>query len=246
MSDLPSTDEDVGLAAEYALGVLDRGERESAQRRLAADAGFATEVRAWEDRLHPLSDHVAAQAPSPELWRRVSASVAARPARSVRAPERRPSLWSSLAFWRGATAGMGALAAAAVAFAVLQPSRTAVPAAPAVQPPMMVARLAGESGPPMFVVAYDPARKSALVTPLTVTAPAGRTHQLWLIPVDGGAPVSLGLVRLDRAEGHAMPDALRPLATDRATIAVSMEPAGGSPTGAPTGPVVASGPLGTV
>jgi anti-sigma-K factor RskA len=38
-------------------------------------------------------------------------------------------------------------------------------------------------------------------------------------------------------------DALAQLLRQGATIAISVEPPGGSPTGAPTGPVVASGPL---
>lgn len=78
---------------------------------------------------------------------------------------------------------------------------------------------------------------------LTVTrvagsaAPAGQAQELWLIAPDA-APVSLGLV----AEGPlSVP---YPEAPEGWTLAVSVEPAGGSPTGAPTGPVVAAGVIG--
>lgn len=80
---------------------------------------------------------------------------------------------------------------------------------------------------------------------LTVTrvagnaAPEGQTQELWLIAPDA-APVSLGLL----AEGPlAVP---YPEVPEGWTLAVSVEPAGGSPTGAPTGPVVAAGVIGDV
>lgn len=239
--------EDVGLAAEYALGVLDAGERRLAETRLAADAGFRAEVQAWQDALHPLSDSIPAASPPADLWPRIDASLAGADPRPLDRPARAAAgggWWSSLSFWRGATAGMGALAAAAVAFAVLPTNRPAGPTPIDAQPQMIVARLASDREPAAFIVAYDPMRKSTLVTPLTQEQ-VDRVHELWVIP-EGGTPQSLGVIRMDQPGRYAVPEALQRLVVGEGALAVSLEPEGGSPTGSPTGPVVAQGPLNRV
>jgi anti-sigma-K factor RskA len=80
------------------------------------------------------------------------------------------------------------------------------------------------------------------VVPAAFAADATRVPELWLIPADG-KPRALGLLRADSAVTIVIPAALRPHASANATLAVSLEPPGGSPTGAPTGPVVATGKL---
>jgi anti-sigma-K factor RskA len=88
----------------------------------------------------------------------------------------------------------------------------------------------------------DPRSQRAVVTFHHATPPAGRDYELWSIR--SGQPRSLGLVRAD-ADGNAL---LQLEVGDVATLqafAVSLEPAGGSPTkNAPTGPVVMLGALG--
>jgi anti-sigma-K factor RskA len=85
-------------------------------------------------------------------------------------------------------------------------------------------------------------------------APAGHSLELWYVGA-GAAPKTLGLVGtdakvLDKALGKALGMALgkelgkeQGLPAEAGTFAVSVEPAGGSPTGQPTGPVVYSGKL---
>jgi len=71
----------------------------------------------------------------------------------------------------------------------------------------------------------------------------GRGYELWIIP-DGQAPVSLGMlaVSINGTSSHAVPlqDGL-----DLTTVAVTVEPASGAPGGAPTGPIVLAGTLGS-
>ena len=77
--------------------------------------------------------------------------------------------------------------------------------------------------------------------PGPMPVPAGRSAQLWAI-VGTGAPQPLGLFAVagDRVEA----DARRPAPISAGTtLAISFEPVGGSPTGLPTGPVVASATL---
>ena len=67
---------------------------------------------------------------------------------------------------------------------------------------------------------------------------AGRSYELWALPRGGGAPVSLGLLPAAGSAERPLSERQRTalLAADK--VAVSVEPAGGSPTGSPTGPIV--------
>jgi anti-sigma-K factor RskA len=70
---------------------------------------------------------------------------------------------------------------------------------------------------------------------------AGRDLELWALPA-GGVPTSLGLVGdTERSTVKLAAVASRSLA-NVPTLAVSLEPKGGSPTGRVTGPVLAVGP----
>jgi anti-sigma-K factor RskA len=69
-----------------------------------------------------------------------------------------------------------------------------------------------------------------------------RVPELWLI-APGDKPRSLGLVKGEQPVALAIPADLRRFVTDASTLAISLEPPGGSPTGSPTGPVIAQGKL---
>ena len=80
------------------------------------------------------------------------------------------------------------------------------------------------------------------MVPAAYSADATREPELWLIPADG-KPRPLGMLRADRAVTIAIPADLAALTVSNAVLAVSLEPPGGSPTGQPTGPVIATGKL---
>jgi anti-sigma-K factor RskA len=73
----------------------------------------------------------------------------------------------------------------------------------------------------------------------------GRTPELWVIPADG-KPRSLGVVPEKAAAAMTVPPEHRAMLAEGVTLAVSLEPEGGSPTGAPTGPVVMTGTMSAV
>ncbi|MGO4186934.1 anti-sigma factor [Pseudarthrobacter sp. TAF60_1] len=68
--------------------------------------------------------------------------------------------------------------------------------------------------------------------------PAGKVYQMWLIPKDGSAPVSQGL--MDK-EALSKPAVVKGIAS-AASLGITVEPVGGS--AAPTFPTVAAAPLG--
>lgn len=221
-----SLPEDELLAAEFALGVLAGAERAAVARRVASEPGFALMVAAWEERLAPWAAGIAEVAPPPAVWERITTALPAQPAPRV-------SLWQSLAFWRGLTLATGALAAACIGALIYLGTAT--------QPTPLVAAIEG-GGQRSFVATVDTGRGSIAVVPAAYSADATRVPQLWLIPSDG-RPRSLGLLRADRAVTIAIPPVLVAQTVGGATLAVSLEPQGGSPTGAPTGPVIGAGKL---
>ena len=216
-------------AAEYVLGVLGAAERRQALQRLAHDQAFASEVAFWEERLGVLADAVAPVAPPDRAWSRI--------ARAVRMPDPsqpRESLWRSLAFWRSFAIGSAALAAASIGgltFVAISPPR-----AP------LLATLGTSSGQPTFVAAINAGGTSLTVVPAALLTQDPRAMELWLIPA-GDKPHSLGLISPARPVRIDVPRELAARMTPDTALAVSMEPPGGSPTGQPTGPVIASGKL---
>lgn len=220
------------LAAEYVLGVLDAQTRREAQRRIANEPGFAAEVAAWEARLAPMLDDVApVSAPTP-VWPRISAALGHDA--PVRATKPRP-LWDSLPFWRGVGATGFAMAAAAFVFIAVQRP----PAAPAGKP--MVVAIRHDDGSPAYSATFDAQRSMLVLMPLDGSAgDDGRVPQLWLIPSSDGKPRSLGVIDRRNAMMMRLSPAMRD-AIAGGVMAVSLEPAGGSPTGQPTGPVIAKG-----
>jgi anti-sigma-K factor RskA len=239
MTDKRSPDERQALAAEQALRLLTGAERAQAAALERDDAAFAGEVARWRGRFAPLISDVAPVAPPAGLWGRIEqATLQGSDATNVVVLRR------SRSRWRAAAAAMTAIAAALALILVEQP-RTAQ--APVVAPPArgtpMVAML-GDGGKSMKVVAsWDPsARQLVLAVSGDMPSDPAHAHQLWVIPSDG-KPRSLGTMAASKQMHMRLADALARLLQQGATIAISVEPPGGSPTGQPTGPVVASGAL---
>ena len=239
------------LAAELALGLLEGAELDAARTRFRADPAFAEAVEAWEARLSPLFDGIQEVAPAADVWRRIEQAIAGEGERASAAPSE-PAVGNVLEFrrrerlWRGIAGGMTALAAA---LALVLGLRIAQPDAPVPQPapqeapaPTLVASVTAEDGTAALAVSFEPDRRTLLVTPTRLQPAAGHDHELWLIPASG-TPVSLGLVRADTPQRVRVPESLSGAVAPAATVALSVEPTGGSPTGQPTGPIIATGAL---
>jgi anti-sigma-K factor RskA len=210
-------------AAELALGLLEGEERAAALRRVLADPVFAREVEDWRHRLTGLfDDYVEVQAPE---------SVAAR----LAAPDSAPARTQPRNRWP-IVATLSAMAAAVALFFVTQPGPP-----PAVPHHMMVASLmmSDKSG---AVPALVDMTTGEMRVGSTAMAPKGKTAQLWMIGGDG-VPRSMGMLASTGPSRMMLPMEKRAGLTDGVMLAVSIEPEGGSPTGKPTGPVVASGKL---
>lgn len=223
-------------AAELAVGVLTGEERATALRRVLAEPGFAQDVETWRAYFGQLFD-VWPEAIAPEgVFERVEASIDA-PHGVTALPPRR--------FWP-AVAGLTSIAAAGLlVFVVSRPPQAPLPlpsptALPPTQPLLIASIAPTAKGEPLAAV-YDPARGLLRLTQAAAPA-AGRSAELWVIGADK-TPHSLGLLTPASATSLTPAIAIRRQLAAGATLAVTIEPEGGSPTGAPTGPIVLKGDL---
>ena len=159
--------------------------------------------------------------------------------------------------WRSVTFVVGAIAALlAIYVAVWQTAPNLIPAQLRPGAAQLVARSPApgrapqdrlvavlQPGPtgPAFLLTLDTQQRTLTVRKVSATAEAGKSYELWLISSQLGAPRSLGTVGSDEFTQRPLPGNYDADTLRSATYAVSLEPAGGSKTGAPTGPVLFTG-----
>ena len=227
----PETEDSPLTAAEYVLGVLGAPERRAVEQRIARDRVFAREVAFWEKRLGGLAEGIPAVVPPANAWTRIEAVLD-----QAERPTERVGLWQSRRFWRGLSLVTSALAAACLA-ALIYVGTISPPRAP------LVAQLGVEGGKTGFVAAVNSGGGTLIIVPAArLSAEEQKAMELWLIP-RGDKPHSLGLIDPNRPVTIKVPQDLLARVNQEAVLAVSLEPPGGSPTGQPTGPVIANGKL---
>jgi anti-sigma-K factor RskA len=108
-------------------------------------------------------------------------------------------------------------------------------------PARLVAVLQQDPTNPAFLLTVDPQSRIMIVRRVSAAPEQGRSYELWLIAKGAPAPKSLGLVGADEFTQRPIPGNFDPATLRTASYAVSLEPAGGSPSGVPTGPVLFTG-----
>lgn len=221
------------LAGEYVLGVLPFAERMRVEQRLRQDKEFRAIVNRWQENLASLnSDYAESEAPPPWIYSAVEARLfkagdAASPIRS---------LWNSVLLWRGLTL---VSLSAAILFAA---NAGGLFKGPTPGNSTLVATLGAENSSISLVTFFDRKTGSLRFTPVAAGA-ATKSLELWLIEGDNPA-IPLGVLP-DTGDGEIIiPPDMRNRLKDGVTLAVSLEPFGGSPTGKATGPIVAVGKIG--
>ena len=216
MSSSFETDAD-WLAAEYVLGVLQPADMRLAEARRETDPAFAADLLFWQEKLSPLAKLVPPVQPPASLWPRLALATGI----GTRA-NRRPVLWQ-------AATAVSLLIAASLALVLFLP--------PVNRAERLATALAPLGSPARFLINTQ-ADGSLSVTDLAnAAAPTGRAYPVWAWAPGATAPVSLGVLP---PGPHVIPPGY---ASAGEQLLVSEEPPGGSPTGAPTGPVVFGGTL---
>ncbi len=228
------------LADEYVLGLLDAADYARVEADIETDSSLRAAVAASRDRFLAL-DLLAKPGHEPEgLWGRIAATlddpkagvpvVAAAgdgdPQTAIRTANDNP-----VAGWRlAALSGIAASLLLAVGLGwslLLQPE------------PRVIAVLLDGAGEPQAIV-EDFGNASARVMPLVdFEVPEGRTMQVWTLPSQELGPVSLGL--LPRSQDMILDGPVLPQPKEAQLYEITIEQAGGSPTGRPTGPILVKG-----
>ena len=244
------TRDDPMIAAEWALGLLEGEELLAARGKAATDPDFAWRKQWWDNWFAPLTDAMPGAEPGAQVWDGIAARIAAQqpaigaaddasPPTNVIALEARVRRWQ----W---VAGLASAAAAALALFAFAPGRSPVEApapiaAAAPMPKPLVATVPiGETGLRLDVT-YIPESEQMLVAAIGLTADGVHDHELWLVPADGGALQSLGVVVPGEVRSMALPAAATAKLGDGASLVLTREPIGGKPTDKAAGPVVAQG-----
>ncbi len=220
------------LADEYVLGLLDGDAHARVEARIESNVALRAAVAASRERFLALDllGHPATEADG--LWDRIAsgldgATQAQTPVHSGTAPanDNREKAWR----WT-ALAGMAAslLLAIGLGYSLM------------VRPePQVVAVLLNAAGEPLVLV-EDFGNASARITPLAeFDVPKGRIMQVWTLPSKEMGPISLGLLPQSQTMTLDGPDLPQP--QEAQLYEITIEQAGGSPTGRPTGPILVKG-----
>jgi anti-sigma-K factor RskA len=227
------------LAIDHALGLAEGAELERAERLETTDAVFRALVADWRERLSVLDATAPERPVAASGWARIEAAL------DAPAPVRRPlaapespsegvlaSLWKNVGFWR--PAAMAAGLAAVVLGAGLARNIAAGP-----DKPVYVAVLQTGEGRAAAVVNAFADGTVNLVPLEQIGVPEGRILEVWTLQTRDQGPVSIG--RMDRARTLKL-DLKRLGRPDAGHLfEITVEPAGGSPTGKPTGPILMKG-----
>jgi len=228
--DLPRSDRRErldALAAQYALGTLSPRARRHLADIARRDATVADALRAWEFRLASLGAAMPPVTPPPRVWSAIVDRLGL-----VASPDREAAWWSRLRLWRGLA--LASSAAAVLLGVALVATRLEPPG------PSLVVVLAGpDARPALIATSGADARTLTFKAVGPVQVAPDRSLELWALPT-GGAPRSLGLIP---PSGTGRIDVQAAALEAVPAIAISLEPLGGSRTGAPTGPVLWSGKI---
>ncbi len=235
MVDMSAEERDM-RAAEFVLGTLDGEQRRAFEKQMDHDPALRDLVNLWEARLVGLNDTTSVVQPPQRVWMEIERVIAPGAVDdAAQAPLKTP-WWQSLVLWRMTTA-----AALLALLAVLVPVLTQGPVQGPEALPVYDVVLRDTQDQPQWMVVCDWRTREVAVSRVAAAAPAaGKAHELWLVRGEGVAPISLGVL-----SGNEIQRSLPANATWRDTkaLAVSLEPAGGSPTGVPTGPVLYAAPV---
>lgn len=217
------------LAGEYSLGTLSGRARRRFERYMAYYPFLRRAVEAWDARFNAVVEGLEPVEAPPRIWEQICEEN----------PELRRSfqpkgLWAGLNLWKPLALFASALAVLMIVYLNFGPR------VPELAPPSHIAMIQDpKSAQPAWMLSLLPEQKALKVTALkTPETAADKSLELWMLPGKDQAPVSLGLLPSSGSATLALSEEKLKILVGASGLAVSLEPKGGSPTGAPTGPVL--------
>ena len=215
------------LCGEYLLGTLQGAARRRFERALREEPRVALRLEHFR-RMAPRYSPMIEVEPTRDMWKRLE--------RELGLSRYRTPWYRKLGVWQAIAAGVTALLVAAIALQFAKPVATEAPG-------VALAQLEGKADTARVVATATRDRKEIrLQSARPVLAGPAQSYELWLIPAEGGAPLSLAVLGTLDARVPVAPQFASRLVKG-AKLAISVEPAGGSPTGGPTGPVIVAGEI---
>ena len=221
------------LAAEFVLGTMSARARRRFEFHLRGNPQLRRAVVQWETRLAPLADPLPAIEPPARVWQAIK--VRLKIGGAVRS-----GFWQSLSFWRVSSFASGLLALVLIVFI----------AAPKPEGPLDAGRMVVvmndlATKKPAMAASWEPGQRGSRTLRIRVMGHAemapNTAWELWMLPGGDQKPVSLGLITTHETQVVRILEALAAKLDAAQGLAMSEEPAGGSPTGLPTGPVLYAG-----
>ncbi|MDK9558519.1 anti-sigma factor [Marinobacter sp. M216] len=212
------------LAAEYVLGSLRGQARVRFERWMMESARVRQEVWFWEEKLGQLSSEVPPVTPPRSAWKSIERRLWPQTAR-VKARSGIGLRW----IWPGWSLAATAAAVVLAVLLVQQPTPT---------PQLSGAIVQADISDPLWLVSESGQNNLLKLRSVAASAAdAGKDYELWIVPEDG-QPLSLGVIPAGGVHQVTLTDEARTALSQSRTLAISLEPLGGSPTGAPTGPIL--------
>lgn len=218
------------LAAAYVLGTLEGRARRRFQRWMMESVSVRQEVWYWEAKLSELARVIPPEQPPERVWEALEQRLwpdTVQPRKS-----RGPLAWL--------VPGWSLLATAAALVLAVVLVQQPEPETPTAWSGMAGAIVQEDVEEPLWLVSEDSRSQQLRLRPVAASAAEpDKDYELWVVPGDDAAPISLGVIPVseDRYQIQLSPQVRDALESSR-TLAISLEPQGGSPTGAPTGPIL--------
>lgn len=211
------------LAADYAIGLMPATARRRFDALLLEDAALRVELGHWQDALASLTGALPERPVPVHVWEGIKARIEPQ---VLHLPAKKP-FWMNLRLLAAACAVVVAVLVGVLYQRDMGAEYNATLVAANQQPALQIKAFGNHlQVEPVTLAAIEPTR----------------SLELWAI-APGGKPISLGLLPAAGNGRIELSKAQQALLSAPLTLAVSLEPRGGSPTGQPTGPVLYQGQL---
>lgn len=210
------------LASEYVLGSLIGRARRRFERWMVDDRRVRQEVWFWEEKLGTLAQVLPQRRPGKQVWNAIEQRLW-----PERFQQRRSWVWPA---WS---------ALASLTVVVLVSILVISPGGPTDTAPRLAGAVVSRQGDaPLWLINEEKRTEQLSLRSVAASqADAGKDYELWVVSNDAD-PISLGVIPVGGAHSVTLTPVARAALQQSQTLAISLEPEGGSPTGAPTGPIL--------
>ncbi|AXR07707.1 anti-sigma factor [Salinimonas sediminis] len=206
------------LAAQYVLGTLRGPARQRFTKLMMRHESIAQATWYWEQQLNTLATHLEPVAPPASTWEKIAQRLhTSSNVQAIASPARSPRGWPKVV-------AMAAAVMLGVTLWLMQPPDTE-------KVYQQLAVMNNQQSEPVWLIKVSP--EQMLITPTSQLASKNNNdYELWMLPADGSAPVSLGVIPQQGELAVKTPNLVK--AERVKALAVSLEAVGGSASGAPT------------